>query len=385
MSVPDGWLSLQRPPVTLRCVYCGTTDAFSHAASYVAEGELWHLHRCPSCGSLTYDMVTPTAHPADRYTEREHETSARYYLEVGYFVDFIVLCALSALGDLPEEQVRNHIFFDVGAGMGVSSYFVREMFDAKVVAIEPSITGRFGRKIFGVDIRSEYLEDLSPEAMQRLRGKPCLVHLDAVVEHLVDPRTVLSGLITELDVQTMAIVVPDAAVATPTVPFLHAYGTLLPGDHLHLPTQAGVMQLLEYLGFAYHAVQSTGSLIIAVGGRRPVSIPSAETVAEWRDKFLQRLIDHPDPHVALGAAARLLPYAVSLQQLEVLERLRKRFAAELKPDELLDRLAHDADFERIPFHLAPTCFWLAVAAISKSDIDLALLTSRELRRRSYCT
>lgn len=372
MSDHSGWLSQRRDPVALRCVYCGHAGAFPHEVSCMFAGLPWHLHRCPQCNSLTYDMTNIAARSVDATTDRQYEIHAKHYLEIGYNIEYLVLCALLALGDAPDAQVRGRIFFDVGAGMGLGSYFVSQMFGADVLAIEPSLTGRIGQRIFDIDLRPDYFEDLGPEVMQRLRSQPSLVHLNSVVEHLADPRTTLEALIAELDVETLAIVVPDAAMATPAIPFLDALSSLSPNEHLHLPTPEGMVRLLEHLGFAHHAVQSMGSLVIALGGRRPVSIPSHDAAKPVREQFLERLLDHPHPLVAQGAAARLLPDAVVSQRQAMLERLRKSFAAVVKPRELLTWLESDADFDRIPFHLASTCYWLAADAMSRARPDTAL-------------
>ena len=255
--------------------------------------------------------------------------------------------------------------------MGLGTYFVREMFGADVLAIEPSVTGRIGQRIFDIDLRPDYFEELGAEVMHRLRHQPCRVHLNSVVEHLAAPRATLQRLVADLDVETLAIVVPDAAVANPTLPFLDALPTLSPYEHLHLPTPEGMVRLLNDLGFAHHAVQSMGSLVIALGGRQQVSIPSLEDVKPLRDRFLQRLMDHPHPHVAKGAAARLLPEAVAFQQSDLLERLRDVLTAD-RPGEWLTWLTADPDFDRIPFHLAATAYWLAVDATLRHQFDAAL-------------
>jgi hypothetical protein len=371
MSEPNGWLSLQRDSVELRCVYCGNAGAFPHQVSFMFGGLPWHLHRCPQCDSLIYDQANIFARPANNpITDGEYEIHAKHYLEVGYNIDYLVLCALLAFGDVPEEQARGRIFFDVGAGMGLGTYFVSEMFGTDVLAIEPSFTGRIGQRIFNIDLRPDHFEELGPEVMQRLRSKPCLVHLNSVVEHLVDPRVTLEALIADIEVETLAIVVPNAADATAS--FLHALPTLSPPEHLHLPTSDGMVRLLEHLGFAHHAVEPMGSLLIALGGRQPVSIPSHQAMKPVRDRFLERLLHHAHPHVAHGAAARLLPEAVNFQQQALLACLRQSFGDKLKPQELLTWLRYDADFDRIPFHLAPTCYWLAVDAVSQAQFGAAL-------------
>jgi hypothetical protein len=366
MSGDVGWLDETRPPALLRCVYCGAEEAFPHAMSLRFCGLPWHLHRCPRCDSLTYDMAGVANLPRPEIADYYYKLHARYYLEAGYNTDFIVLCALAALGDLPDDALRDRIFFDVGAGIGLGAYFVQETFGADVLAIEPSPSGALGRAIFGIDLRPDYFEDLAPEVMARLKGKPCLVHLNAVVEHLVDPRGTLETLVAALNVETLAIVVPDGGAVDPSMPLLDALGTLSPNEHLHLPTEKGLIAFMRHLGFAHHAITASSGLLICVGARQPVSIPSPRSVALASMLLLERLACHPHRDVASGAAARLLPRAVLRRSQAMLGMLRATLA--VNPPALLAALRGDAGFDRIPLHLASTCFWLAVDAVAEGRL-----------------
>ncbi len=367
------WLpDVVRPPTALRCVYCGAAGAFPHAMSLRFCSEPFHLHRCPDCASLVYDMARVAGRPPLQIPQRFYDVHARYYLETGYNIEFIVLCALAALGDIPDESLHEYIFFDVGAGIGLGAHFVRDSFGADVLAIEPAPTGTAGQAIFDIDLRPNYFESLPPEVMERLRTKPCLVHLNAVVEHLVDPRTVLEELVAALDVRTLAIVVPDAACVDTTQPLLEALETLSPNEHLHLPTRDGVVALMRHLGFTHHAETVIGSLLVCIGARSPVAIPAPRTVALAAQSFLERLERHPHPDVAGGAVARLLPQAVLGGRHDVVDRLRGRFASGLRPEALLAELEADPDFLRVPLHLAPTGYWLAADAAAAGRLTEAL-------------
>ena len=370
------WLDDKLPAARLVCMYCGTADDFPHFQSFAYLDRQFSLYRCPSCGSLAYDPPEILVEIVQPFTDAYKANSRRginYLLDAGYSPDYIALCGLSALGGLSGEALREHIFVDVGAGIGLSSYFIDAFQGIETLAIEPSYSGHLSREILGIDSQTAFFEDLPAEVMARLEARPCLLHLNSVIEHLRDPAAVIESLLGRIQIDILAAVVPDGATIDRNVPLGIQLPYLAPGDHLHLPTRAGMERLLRRLGFAHVTVREMGGLMIAVGGRAPIRLPDQQEVEAARDLLLHRLCGHPNPRVAGGAASRLLALASPRQETALVATLRARFAAEIDPRAMLARLRTEADvWEHVPFHLAATCYWMGYGAFQEQNYPEAL-------------
>jgi hypothetical protein len=364
------WFGRTRGTSTLACAYCGRTAALPHEASFLYNGCEFHLHKCLSCESYVYDYAGERPPGADMVPIEEHRIGLKYYFEAGYSADFIVRCALAALPQSDSARLSDCNFFDVGAGTGLGSYFVRKLFSMGGLAIEPSWTGQAAKELFGIDLEQKYFEEVDAGLLRRVAQKPCLVYLNSVVEHIGDPRKLLEQLLGTIDVMTVAALVPDAEWIDRSAPFLSMVPFLAPGDHLHLPSKEGMRRLLADIGLPHQLVYSLGSLIMAVGSREPVIRPSEMFVGVATRLLLEHLLEHPHPHVARGAAARLLPKAVMDREVARIDALKRKLQI-ASPSELIAAIEYRPWYD-IPFHTPSVCYWLAVDEFLKLRFEEAL-------------
>jgi hypothetical protein len=355
------WLELSRPACRLHCPYCDQTGDFPHRKSFEHANEVLSLHGCPRCGSLIYDLrhiEAPIVSSADDLS-RESARAARYVLEHGFSSRYVAMCGLSAMPDVPESELGDYLFVDVGAGMGMASHFVRSVLGVRTLTIEPSFTGRLAQEILGLTVHRAYFEGLPAEVMAEMGSARCLLHLNSVVEHLADPAALLRDIIDRARVETLAIIVPDGAALDYDGPFSAALPFLAPRDHRHLPTRLGLEHLFRHLGFAYHAIQADACLLMGVGSRRPVAPPAQRTVRLGELLLLEHLLRHPHPQVREGGASRLLPFAVSTGNAPLMVELRRIFGYLHRTDHFL-ALVRQGSWDDIPYHLGGSCYWLAV-------------------------
>lgn len=367
------WLNITHEPRLLTCVYCGQSGRFRHVKSYFYENETFSLHACSKCNSLIYDLTdidAPIVSQAD-LVGTEISREARCVIETGFSSYHVAECALSTLPDIPEHELRDHVFVDVGAGMGMASYFVKTLFGLKTVTVEPSYTGKLAQDILGLHVYRAYFENLPKEVLDELANKPCLLQLNSVIEHLVDPAAVLADMIDRAQVKVLAAVVPDGMAMDFDSPFLSALPFLAPRDHRHLPSKLGMELLLKRLGFQYVSVEATYGLITGVGSRSPFPFPSERTIKLAEHVFLENLLRHPNQLVASGGASRLLPTAVINNNAPLTAQLVAFFPYEEKSADILAKVAARS-WDDLPFHLGPTCYWLAYNALREGRVDGAL-------------
>lgn len=366
------WLDTVKPSSKMTCTYCKRPDEFKHQISFAYSGHEFFLFRCPNCGSLMYDPQELLYTIPKPYTKEYMEAirmGCKYYLESGYAVDFVVQCALAAIAGCPQSQLKDHLFVDVGAGLGLASYFVKNTFDVEVVVIEPSYSGELGKEMLGMDIHNAYFEDLPAHVISKLKQKPTLLHLNSVVEHLRDPAAVIRELMERTQVDAIAAVVPDGDAIDTKVPFTALLPFLAPGDHLHLPTITGMEQFYRNLGFEHYKVRELGGLLVAVGSRFPIELPTQDAVDAAKSMFLNRLIQHENVYAAWGAAGRLLPGAVCSNDQDALKDLRRTFDARLDVAELKKALEGTDNWDVIPFNLGSAAFWLGVDRFNQGRFD----------------
>jgi hypothetical protein len=367
------WLDRQKPPAALTCAYCGAAGAFPHAFSIEYAGREFALFRCTACGSLHYDPPEVLAHIEHPYTEAYKEntrTGTKYFLETGYAPDLIVYCALAALAGRPDELLAERQFVDIGAGIGLSSAFIRDVRGIPPVAIEPAYMGELGQELLGLEFHRAFFEDLPGDVIRRLQVRPCLLHLNSVIEHLADPAEPVRQALARVEVETFAVIVPDADTIDPGAAMSTMLHRLAPGDHLHLPTEEGMRRFMRRLGFAHVAIGLNQGLIVAVGARRPVALPTPGEVKAGEAALLRCLLDNPHPWVSGGAAARLLQLASNAERLDEVADLRARLEPLLHRPTLLDQLRNAADpWREVPYHICVTGYCLALAALRQGQAE----------------
>ncbi len=367
------WLDGTRPHRFSTCVYCGHSGEFPHAKSYEHENETFSLYACTTCDSLIYDLsdiyapIVSQVDPIGVELPRE----ARYVIETGFSSYHVAACALAALPDKPDHELRNHVFVDVGAGMGMASYFVRTLFGLQTVTVEPSYSGKIAQNILGRKVHRAYFENLPQDLLAELAKKPCLLHLNNVVEHLVDPFTVLGDMIGRARIEVLVAMVPDRAAIDFDAPFLNALPFLAPRDHRHLPTALGMEVMLKRLDFEHVSVVATPGLLTGIGSRKPMHLPSERTIKLAEQLFLENLMRHPDALVASGGASRLMHVAVSNDNAPLTAHLVGYFPYEQAAAEVLAAV-RSRSWNDLPFHLGQTCYWLAYSAVKDGRYEGAL-------------
>lgn len=353
----------------IKCIYCNQVGQFPHHSSFDYIGREFALFRCPTCESLMYDPQELWYTIPKPYTAEYKEATrigCKYYLEGGYSADFVVHCALAALGGVSASTHKDHLFVDVGAGMGLASYFVKTTCNIEVVVIEPSYSGEIGKEMLGIEIHNAYFEDLPAPVIKKLKRKPTLLHLNSVVEHLRDPAAVIRELMERTQIDAIASVVPDGDKIDPKMPFSALLPYLAPGDHLHLPTVEGMRRFYAQLGFEHCEVRDMGGLLVAVGSRFPIELPTEEVILATRDVFLRKLMKHPNAYAAYGAAGRLLPNSIFGKDPALLNELRSYFQKAIDPQKYLDLLkGSTATWDDIPFNLASISFWMGVDCFAR--------------------
>ncbi len=373
------FLDVIRPPATMRCVYCGAEGAFAFRHAYEYETREFRLHACPDCGSLHYDPPETLLKVSFPYTPEYIENTrvgAKFFFEAGYYAEWTVICALAALAGVDRTQPDRVRFVDIGAGFGLSSYFVREVLGIEPVIVEPAYSGEIGARLLGLQIERAYFEDLPPEVMARMAGRACRLHLNSVVEHLADPAEPLRQAMRLVDVEAVAAIVPNGDFVDPKAPFLTMLPTLAPGDHLHLPTREGMVRFMRRLGFSHADVIVQTGLLIAVGARRPLLMPNQAEITSAADALLRRLSDHADPSISVPALARRLHMAVQdplrAPGDALRQDLRERLVAAIDRDALLARLGSGESWPDIPFNIVVTAHALGRDALERNFIGDAL-------------
>jgi len=374
------WLDITLEPCALECVYCGQSGKFPHVKSYVHsylhEEETLSLYACTKCKSLIYDLndkdvqIVSQIDPADGHISPE----TRWVFETGFSSYHVAACALSVLPDVPDHELKGYVFLDIGAGLGMASHFVKTLFGVQTVTVEPSGTGKTAHEVLGLDVHRAYFEDLPTAVLAELADKPCLLHLDSVVEHLVDPAAVLADMMSRARVEVLAALVPDGAWMDFNAPFLNALPFLAPRDHRHLPTKLGMELLLKRLGFEHVAVDVSAGLLTGIGSRSPIPIPGERMIKLAETVFLENLKRHPNPLVAGGGASRLLSMAILNNNAALTDELAIYFPYEEKAAELLETI-RNRSWDDVPFHLGQTCYWFAYSALQGGRLEnsLALL------------
>jgi hypothetical protein len=366
-----GWLNNREPAAVLRCAYCTRNGRFPHWRSFNYNDRMFALHTCPSCKSLIYnpqESLVPFPAPeslsdADLAAKR---IEAKFYFEAGYSAEHVAMCLLGALASVPPGGRQTHLFVDIGAGLGLSSYLASKHLGMDTITVEPSASGALATEFFSIEVHRAFIETLPEAVLLRLNETPSVLHLNAIIEHILDPAAVIRALMARSRVDGISAIVPNGTA----IDGGHQFGVLLPflspGDHMHLPSVDGMRHLFRDLGFTEFAVREMDLLMLAVGARAPFEMPGDAEIDRTRDEILCGLMTHPNRAIAGGAAARLLPQAVLANDQATLAPLRDKFTSVIQPDAMIEAIRRGADWQEIPFHLVPTAFWLAADAFRAS-------------------
>jgi hypothetical protein len=356
------WLNIKRDAIDWRCVYCGTEGELPHHASFRFRDFSYHLHRCPGCQSLIYDPAAMGPLFGLRPGDAEMRIGAKYYFEVAYSAYFTAHCAISTIPDISLAELKAYNFLDIGAGNGLGSYLVRELFGMEVFPVEPSLTGEYAREMFGLPVERRYFEDIDDAIIDKLKSKPCLVHLDSVIEHLNDPRALLKNLTASLDIEVLSGLVPDGQTISKDDPFSTSAPFLAPSDHVHLPSAEGMDKLFADLGFPYRHVIRTTKVMTVIGSKKPITPPSEQRTTLVTNLLLERLAEHPNPIISGGAVSRMLIDAIGNRSHDRIKYLSDALLKDFDPVTLLAKIRQNKPWNDIPFYCGNIAYWIAVEA-----------------------
>ncbi|MBS0250906.1 MAG: hypothetical protein JSR78_07550 [Proteobacteria bacterium] len=289
----------------------------------------------------------------------------KYYLEAGYSPEFITACALAAVPPRFRGD-RNAVFVDIGAGYGLSSFFVERILKSTAMAVEPGSWAELGARELGLNVHRALFENLPADVLGSLSGKQVLLHLNSVVEHLVDPLAAIQSIMKTSKIDVLAAVVPDGASINMQDPFIGHVGTLAPGDHLHLPTIEGMRIFLGRLGFKHTAVKRAGALLIAVGAYEPVVLPDDSEIKAYTRQLLDKLVELPNTNVSAGARIRALGIAVADGDVQRQQQLIEGMP--MLSDYLHSQLS---TFDELPYYLPMAAFFVGSYWLQSGDIHRA--------------
>jgi SAM-dependent methyltransferase len=263
---------------TLTCPVCA--GAVAHAFTTPSQtGDAIHTFgRCGSCGSL---IDTDWLRRADRAvvdTAGYTIESVKFYAEYGgspdtfaSFLDMLQLCRATRLAP------RNTTFLDVGTAFGFS-VSMADFLGFTAVGVEPSLLGRYGRDMLGIDLRTTYLDaaGISP-------GSVTDALCSEVIEHVTDPLSLLQ--------QVCRTLTPDGVVllTTPNAEVIvdgserETADLISAGAHLIIFTPASIKALAVKAGFADVRVFASGG----DSGRRGLQIIAAKA-SDVLNKYLDQ-------------------------------------------------------------------------------------------------
>lgn len=374
-------MTIEAEPGQTACSYCAGASEPQAYYRFEYAGRAYALHRCRDCRSLLYVPKEIHYRIPQPYTPEYKAAIAegcKYYFEAGYSTDFVAMCAMAALPTL--RQHPDAIFVDVGAGLGLSTHFIKSVWPGEVVAVDPSYSSELAQDYLGVKVHTAYFEELPAALLQQLATRPSVLHLNSVIEHLMEPCAVIESLLRHANIQLIAAVVPDEAHIREGVAFSELVQTLAPGDHLHLPSVEGMQRLYRRLGFAHTQCIQAGGLLVAVAAKAPFTLPDSAELERSKRDFLLQLMDHPHPQISAGAVARLLPIALMSDETLVASVVPR--AQRLLPvAPLLQQLSDpEQNWKQIPFYLGLVSFWLGVHRYRQAQYQAALAPWNVLER-----
>ncbi|MBB5631918.1 SAM-dependent methyltransferase [Cryobacterium mesophilum] len=297
------WTAGSRPVTCRMCTWTG--DGTHLATIDVAGGEPIQAVACLRCGSV---QLVDEPHPSS-----STEASVDDYIEVG-----------GGVGTIAEyltlvDPRRVHRFLDIGCGYGFSLDLGRAIFGWDVLGVEPSIAGSRGAAELNLDIRKEYLTEVSD-----LGTDFDLIFSSEVLEHVTDPIGFLVAIRERLSpTGHLVLTTPAAEILSPDEPYTEAFAAVSAGYHVFLASEEGLHIALSRAGFPFSKVIRSGGTLKAIARLQELDDDTPAPVsADQLQDYFEELALRTDPATPLGVgmATRFLRLAVARGDFRAAER-----------------------------------------------------------------
>ncbi len=239
-KVPPGEVMLRK------CGICGATDSVDFVKVY---SYLWKV--CRTCQSL-FVANPPTSESLKDMYDSDEYASMNSHISNEDNTEFRAHSIVKPKYEFIKSHIttEKHTWFDIGCGFGELLHIVQnDGWIASGIDTNP-LSSEFGKKQLGVDISVGYF---SPEFCKETNNKYGVVSVMNVLEHCLEPRTVVKAISSLQDVGD------NLLVELPHFPSLSAYlcasfpeaisRVLTPPLHLYLFSLDGITALLNDCGY----------------------------------------------------------------------------------------------------------------------------------------
>jgi 2-polyprenyl-3-methyl-5-hydroxy-6-metoxy-1,4-benzoquinol methylase len=301
------------------CRACGSLDLAPYETMN-AGGQQLSLLECTACRSYSYypePRIDYTTHTSD-------PEMIRRYLEIEASVDWLCVNVMTAIGDR-----KNGRLLDIGCGFGFSADAARRLAGWTVTGVEPSVWGRRGAEILGLEILNEFIDESHPLAAHRFD----VIHCSEVIEHIASPcefATFLRGLLAQRG--TLALTTPDASALRRPISESMRQAILSIGAHVVLFSAQSLEQLLRRAGFRHVQVAVRDCTLIAFASDEPLALSTVEPVP-LGIAYTRAVLASGPTHPALisGMQSRLFRHLVELGRYEEAEVALRGLETHLHP------------------------------------------------------
>lgn len=221
------------------------------------------------------------------------------------------------------EQARDGDLLDVGCGFGFVPHFWETMTDNKAIGLEVSGYGKIGSEKLGVNIVSEYYSEAD-----EIRGEKFqYVYSSEVLEHVENPKEFLREIsVAVADDGVLILTTPSCSALRRGADYHLMLATLSPGFHYFIASEKSLRDLLSKVGFEHVVVYDSGHRLFAWASHKPLP-EIRHGFREWPIylKYLEKLSENSDFHVAGGALYRGLKDSFNLGDFDRASRFYSKF------------------------------------------------------------
>jgi SAM-dependent methyltransferase len=242
--------------------------------------------RCGCCASVWF----PTLDVDDSYLGAGASALTEdLWLLIDHYVELVggLDWKVAFAERLPHAGVKRVL--EVGCSTGLLLDYLRRVWGAEVVGLEPSVYGRAGAQRFGLTIEPCYMADLLAGGAARFD----LVVSTEVIEHVTDPAQFMRDLRALVRPGGVAFVTtPNAEGLTASRTAGELYAMLSVGSHRTILSAHQLTELASQAGFASTQIAAEATTLIAVFADEPVDLePVADPRRRLLDYHTARLVD----------------------------------------------------------------------------------------------